>query len=172
MSLPIPIFLSSCQENTYRFQKEKGRKKTTNQTKKTRKNSQGPKCVGWFQASLEHPRKNSCSWSTHSRGSSLRPRWEQQWPRIQLQLAGSDQRPLPEGTGRNGPRKSNTQVGEVPHHFPTVSRPSWKVESPLVLKLYQRVGVQLFSISPANGTEQLPLEWREGNLDIKRHDQL
>ena len=118
MSLPIPIFLSSCQKNTYRFQKEKGRNKTTNQTKKPRKNSQGPKCVGWFQASLEHPRKNSCSWSTHSRGSSLRPRWEQRWPRIQLQLAGSRPVAPARGDWKKWPPKVQHSGGRGATSFP------------------------------------------------------
>lgn len=60
-------------------------------------------------------------------------------------------------------------MGKVTQHFPTVSRPMCRGESTSVLRLYQRVSVQLFSISTGNGTKRLPLEWRECNFNIKRN---
>lgn len=47
-----------------------------------------------------------------------------------------------------------------------------RAEFPSVLKLCQRVDVPLFSISTGNGTEQLPLEQREGHLDVRGNDEL
>lgn len=47
-----------------------------------------------------------------------------------------------------------------------------RAEFTSVLKLYQRVDVPLLSVSTGNGTERLPLEQREGHLDVKRNDEL
>lgn len=64
------------------------------------------------------------------------------------------------------------QMAKVPCHFPAVSKAVCRAESTSVLRLYQRGGIQLCSVSTGNGTEGLPLEQWEGNQDIKRNDQL
>lgn len=140
--------------------------------RKKPKNSQRLKCIVWFQASLEHVRKIIVSGqqiqmavapipviNTDSQESNCN-----QWERdvaCQWELE------------RNEPQMSDTSMGKVTHHFPTVSRPARRGESTSVLGLYQRVGgVQLFSISTGNGTKRFPIEWRECNFNIKRNDQL
>lgn len=64
------------------------------------------------------------------------------------------------------------QMAKVPCHFPAVSKVVCRAESTSVLRLYQRGGIQLCSVSTGNGTEGLPLEQWEGNQGIKRNDQL
>lgn len=63
---------------------------------------------------------------------------------------------MPEGTEKKWPPNVKHSDGRGDASLPYSFKPLCKGDSTFVLRLYQRDGVQLFSISTGNGTKQLP----------------